>query len=202
VYVLTLGSFLFNVEAEKTLIELVQQSQSEIVTSRLHKSVFQWLLKKDSLEKYMVGETLKWFKSSVDLEHENNGNCLINYGETKVCGYGNVAYLLMLLEENDLCSLFFNRVLDEVLASQDEGDIKIVAECYIRFVKKSTLAANKLCLGGMVLNIRNWLAIYCTKLPEVLIHLTELLYQLLCALNCEEALNEECWYLLSSQVVL
>ena len=202
VYVLTLDSCSsqYSLEAENSLIELIQRCQSGILTSRIHQSVFQWILQKKSLEKYMVGGILNWFKSSI---RETNCECSTNNFENKVSSvYGDLSLLLMLLEEDDLCALLFNRVLDEVLASQDEGDIRIVAECYIRFVKESALAANKLCLGGIISNIRNWLAIYCSNLPGVLIYLVELLYQLLCAVSCDEALDEECWYLLATQVVL
>ena len=202
VYVLTLDSCSsqYSLEAENSLIELIQRCQSGILTSRIHQNVFQWILQKKSLEKYMVGGILNWFKSSV---RENNCECSTNHIENEVSSvYGDLSLLVMLLEEDDLCALLFNRVLDEVLASQDEGDIRIVAECYIRFVKESALAANKLCLGGIISNIRNWLAIYCSNLQEVLIYLIELLYQLLCAVSCDEALDEECWYLLTNQVLL
>ena len=198
VYVLTLDScsIQYSLEAENSLIELIQRCQSGILTSTTHQNVFQWLLQKKSLEKYMVCGILTWFKSSVR-------ECSTDHIENKVSSvYEDLSLLLMLLEEDDLCALLFNRVLDEVLASQDEGDIRIVAECYIRFVKESALAANKLCLGGIMSNIRNWLAIYCSNLPGVLIYLVELLYQLLCAVSCDEALDEECWYLLANQVVL
>ncbi|MCO5596561.1 hypothetical protein L7F22_050626 [Adiantum nelumboides] len=65
----------------------------------------------------------------------------------------------------------------------------------------SALAANQLCLSGIVSNIRSWLAICGARLPRIQGCLFELLYQLLCAVDHDRALDEESWGFLVNQFV-
>ncbi|MCO5600601.1 hypothetical protein L7F22_054715 [Adiantum nelumboides] len=197
-----LGSLTHSLEAESLLASLVEQCLHTIISSNMHRSVFTWLTRTESLESFMVASILEWIKT-----YEGGGRV----SNEKFATYPrvedqegqpeNLNLFLVALEEEDCCGVLFTRVFDEVLASQIENDISRVVSCYIKLVKLSALAANQLCLSGIVSNIRSWLAIYGARLPRIQGCLFELLYQLLCAVDHDRALDEESWGLLVNQFV-
>ncbi|KAI5078441.1 hypothetical protein GOP47_0006112 [Adiantum capillus-veneris] len=208
IYILTINTAIscgltYSLEAESLLASLVEQYQHNIISPNMHRSVFVWLIRTQSLESFMVASMIDRIKT---LSRGEQGN------KEKITTYPRIVdqedgqpedinFFLVAIEEEDCCGLFFARVLDEVLASQIEDDINTVVGCYIKLVKLSAVAANQLCLSGIVSNIRSWLAIYGARLPKIHSCLFELLYQLLCAVDHDRALDEESWGLLVNQFV-
>ncbi|MCO5572299.1 hypothetical protein L7F22_026052 [Adiantum nelumboides] len=148
----------------------------------------------------MIASILKWIKTYEGGERVSNEKFATYPRVVNQEGQPeNLNFFLVALEEEDCCGALFTRVFDEVLASQIENDISRVVSCYIKLVKP--LAANQLCLSGIVSNIRSWLAIYAARLPRIQGCLFELLYQLLCAVDHDRALDEESWGFLVNQFV-
>ncbi|MCO5562616.1 hypothetical protein L7F22_016244 [Adiantum nelumboides] len=197
-----LGSLTHSLEAESLLASLVEQCPHTILSSNMHRSVFTWLMRTESLESFVVASILEWIKTFEGGGRVSNEKFATYPRVVEQEGQPeNLNFFLVALEEEDCCGPLFTRVFDEVLASQIENDISRVVSCYNKLVKLSALAANQLCLSGIVSNIRSWLAIYGARLPRIQGCLFELLYQLLCAVDHDRALDEESWGLLVNQFV-
>ncbi|MCO5593034.1 hypothetical protein L7F22_047039 [Adiantum nelumboides] len=165
-----LGSLTHSLEVESLLASLLEQCPHTIISSNMHRSVFTWLTRTQSLDSFMIASILEWIKTYEGGERVSNEKFATYPRVVNQEGQPeNLNFFLVALEEEDCCA--------------------------------SALVANQLCLSGIVSNIRSWLAIYGARLPRIQGCLFELLYQLLCAVDHDRALDEESWGFLVNQFV-
>ncbi|KAH7447738.1 hypothetical protein KP509_01G119100 [Ceratopteris richardii] len=190
-----------SLEAENFLASVVDHCRPDLISSNMHRSVFSWLIRSETLQSFMATSTLDWIKAVGNAGRAEKLSPSPVVVDHHLGIQEDFNFSLLAFEEDYSCGPLFCRVLDEVLAGLIEDEIRIVVTFYIKLVKFSTLAANQLVMSGLVSNIRSWIAINRTKLEGVFCYLIELLHQLLCAVDCDKIFDEEPWNLLVEQFI-
>ncbi|KAJ6956321.1 protein putative RECOMBINATION INITIATION DEFECT 1 [Populus alba x Populus x berolinensis] len=178
----------YSPEAERILFHLLNETEWDLPSSRIHLESLEWLFQQEKISKPLSNQILKFCRSN-----SSNRTQIIVHGENQIMNLQVISEMAS-SADNHVARLCVCLLIQLVEEESQEHDIISLVKLMAMIINIFPSASDQLCLHGIGHAIRT---LYhnssCGSSPQVSMAMTYLMFNILQSVHPEALCNDEAW---------